>query len=149
MTLPSWLEAIFLKASLPLPATASVSPQSHTLAENFASASLPSHKSSPNSDSYSSKTPSTQSHDRDRLISIAPPHPAVQTQSWILFGVKGSRRTLTPTQVSINDQSTDYSVFQELKRCYQTRRGRLRLWFSIWRLENCEVVKVQYSIPLP
>ena len=74
------------------------------------------------------------------------PDPANQASSYILFGVQGSRRTLTPSQILINDQSTDSSVFQDLKKCYQTHRGRLRLWFSIWHLEYCEVVKVCFNL---
>lgn len=72
----------------------------------------------------------------------APPGSTGQTNSYILFGVQGSRRTLTPSQISTNGQSTDSSVFQDLRKCYQTHRGKLRIWFSIWRLEYCEVVKV-------
>lgn len=68
--------------------------------------------------------------------------------TWILFGVKGSRRGLELTEVPINSQTTDYSAFQALKSCYQAHRGRLKLWFSIWRLDNCEVVKVQISTDL-
>ncbi|KAF2650593.1 hypothetical protein K491DRAFT_761638 [Lophiostoma macrostomum CBS 122681] len=62
-------------------------------------------------------------------------------QSYILFGVQGSRKTLTPSEVFVNDQTTDASVFQRLKTRYRIDRGWLRLWFSIWRLEYCEVVK--------
>ena len=61
---------------------------------------------------------------------------------FVLFGIQGSRRTLEPGQIRTHRQSTDSSVFQDLKECYRTHRGRLRLWFSIWRLENCEIVKV-------
>ncbi|KAI9147240.1 Ankyrin repeat domain-containing protein [Paramyrothecium foliicola] len=64
-----------------------------------------------------------------------------QNESWILFGAQGSRRTLFPVQISINSQMTDYNLFQELKRCYQAHRGWFKLWFSIWRLDYCEVVR--------
>lgn len=67
-----------------------------------------------------------------------------RNDKWILFGANGGRRTLKPCQISINDQSTDYSVFQELKKAYRSQRGLLRLWFSIWQLEYCQVVKVPY-----
>ncbi|KAH7303469.1 hypothetical protein B0I35DRAFT_179231 [Stachybotrys elegans] len=63
------------------------------------------------------------------------------TSSYILLGVQGSRRTLMPGQVHVSDQSTDSSVFQDLKKLYKSRRGFLRLYFSIWRLEYCHVVK--------
>lgn len=76
----------------------------------------------------------------------AMPNAASPTRSWILFGVKGPRKTLTQAEIPVNSQTTDHSAFQALKNCYQTHRGRLRLWFSIWRLDNCEVVKVWQSI---
>jgi hypothetical protein len=63
-------------------------------------------------------------------------------QSHILLGVQGSRRTLTPDQIIINASSTDSTLFQGIKQCYKTNRGRLRLWLSIWHLETCEVVRV-------
>lgn len=46
------------------------------------------------------------------------------------------------SQIPVNSRATDYSTFQELRRCYGSRWGRLRLWFSVWRLEYCESVKV-------
>ncbi|KFA76187.1 hypothetical protein S40288_10098 [Stachybotrys chartarum IBT 40288] len=61
--------------------------------------------------------------------------------TYILFGVQGSQRTLTPGQVCVSDQSTDSTVFQDLKECYETRRGFWRLWLSIWRLDYCHVAK--------
>ncbi len=70
------------------------------------------------------------------------PSPESQPQAWILLGIKGPRRTLEMAQIPVHSQTTDYSAFQALKDCYQTHRGRFRLWFSIWRMENCEVVKV-------
>lgn len=86
-----------------------------------------------------------QSSGTNQQIPVPTPSTVVQTESWILFGVKGASRTLTPTQISVNSQATDSSVFQEFKKCYQLRRGRLRLWFSIWRLEYCESVKVHVA----
>lgn len=74
------------------------------------------------------------------------PNPARQPKSWILVGIQGARRTLTPAQIPVSDQSTDHDVFQELSKCYRAYRGRLRLWFSIWRLGYCEVVKVWSTV---
>lgn len=71
------------------------------------------------------------------------PDPNNSLQWWILFGVRGARRTLVPTQIHVTSQTTDSHIFQELKRCYRIYRGRLRLWLSVWRLEYCEVVKVR------
>ncbi|KAL6828399.1 hypothetical protein V8C40DRAFT_286390 [Trichoderma camerunense] len=68
-------------------------------------------------------------------------------QWWILFGVRGARRTLVPTQIHVTSQTTDGHIFQELKRCYMIYRGRLRLWLSVWRLDYCEVVKFSRLTP--
>lgn len=66
-----------------------------------------------------------------------------RSQSYILFGVQGGRPTLAPAQIAIYDWTQDHHVFQALRQCYQAQRGRLRLWFSIWRLECCAIVKVR------
>ena len=68
-----------------------------------------------------------------------------QAHNYILFGVESGKRTLVPAQVPVYDWSTDASVFKGLKQCYQAQRGWLRLWFSVWRLDFCAVVKVTIS----
>ena len=135
---------MFRKAT-PAPAATSTSSaaQRYTPPRNAA----PAPGSSSNGRGQSNLTASIQHHQQRSVITdqqgqTASPDPAGQTQFYILFGVQGSRRTLTPGQVPINDQSTDSSIFRDLKKCYQIYRGKLRLWFSIWRLEYCEVVKV-------
>ncbi|KAL6834007.1 hypothetical protein J3E69DRAFT_325707 [Trichoderma sp. SZMC 28015] len=75
------------------------------------------------------------------------PDPNDSLQWWILFGVRGARRTLVPTQIHVTSQTTDSYIFQELKRCYTIYRGRLRLWLSVWRLDYCEVVKFSRLTP--
>ncbi|KAK0763040.1 hypothetical protein N5P37_004023 [Trichoderma harzianum] len=75
------------------------------------------------------------------------PDPNNSLQWWILFGVRGARRTLVPTQIHVTNQTTDSHIFQELKRCYMIYRGRLRLWLSVWRLDYCEVVKFSRLTP--
>uniref|UniRef100_A0A0B7KMX2 Uncharacterized protein n=1 Tax=Bionectria ochroleuca TaxID=29856 RepID=A0A0B7KMX2_BIOOC len=60
---------------------------------------------------------------------------------YILLGAQGPARTLTPAEVHVNDQSTDSSVFHDLRERYEIRRGFWRMWFSIWRLEYCHVAK--------
>ncbi|EHK15609.1 uncharacterized protein TRIVIDRAFT_228635 [Trichoderma virens Gv29-8] len=75
------------------------------------------------------------------------PESASNQQWWILFGVKGARRTLEPTQIHVTSRTTDGDIFQELKRSYKIYRGRLRLWFSVWRLEYCDVVKFSRLAP--
>jgi hypothetical protein len=61
---------------------------------------------------------------------------------YILLGAQGPARTLTPAEVHVNDQSTDSSVFHDLRERYEIHRGFWRMWFSIWRLEYCHVAKV-------
>lgn len=68
-------------------------------------------------------------------------HSATAIQSWILFGVQGSRRTMEISHIPINNQSNDSSLYRSLRQHYRTNRGRLKLWFSFWRLDYCEVVK--------
>lgn len=61
---------------------------------------------------------------------------------WILFGVRGAWRTLVPTQIHVNSQTTDSHIFQELKKNYRLHRKGPSLWLSVWQLDHCEVVKV-------
>lgn len=147
MPLVTWAKGIFRKASSASSATTvSAAAQKYTPPGNAESTSSSEHGSLP-SGSQSGVTAPTQSRQGSLITGQGTLRPTGQNQSWILFGVQGARRTLTPTQISINDQSTDDSVFQGLKECYQTHRGRLRLWFSIWQLECCEVVKVHLPLP--
>ncbi|ODA79810.1 hypothetical protein RJ55_05406 [Drechmeria coniospora] len=69
------------------------------------------------------------------------------SQSFILFGVQGPRRTLTPAQILVTSRSTDSSVFQDLRACYRTHRGWLRYWFSIWTLDHCTITKFNRLTP--
>lgn len=145
----AWFEGKFRKvSSVSCAATLSTAAERYTPTRNFTSASTPRHESRPRGDGQSSATTPNQSHQGNpiaiRRAQIAALDPTSQTKSWILVGIQGARRTLIPAQISINNQSTDYSVFRDLNMCYRTHRGRLRLWFSIWRLEYCEVVKVFY-----
>lgn len=73
---------------------------------------------------------------------IPSPESTDDLEWWILFGVRGAWRTLVPTQIHVNSQTTDSHIFQELKKNYRLHRKRLSLWFSVWRLDHCEVVKV-------
>lgn len=61
---------------------------------------------------------------------------------FILFGVKGPPPFLVPAQISVEENSTDHSVFQELRALYKLNRGWLRLWFSVWDLETCQGTRV-------
>lgn len=138
----------------PAPATTppSAAAQKYTPAGNAASALSSRHLSSPQSivtSGTDAVVPSRPGQHRSstagQQVRISTPNTIVQTESWILFGVQGPWRTLVPSQIPVNSKATDYSIFQELKRCYQLHRGRLRLWFSVWRLECCEIVKVYGS----
>jgi hypothetical protein len=150
----SWLEGIFWRAPSALPAApASSAAQKYTPRGNIEPVSSPITESSPSDGGQTSSAASIQSHQQGSLITVqqgqrATPDPVGRAESYILFGVQGSRRTLNPGQIRTNNQSTDHSVFQDLKKYYQTHRGRLRIWFSIWRLENCEVVKVYFTFRL-
>lgn len=70
------------------------------------------------------------------------PAPPAQSFFWVLLGVNGATRTMFPAQIFVDEWTTDSRFFKELKRTYWEHRGWLRSWFSIWRLQYCEVVKV-------
>lgn len=144
-----WFGSVFRKANLAsLASLTSSAARRYTPPGDAATTSPSTTGSEPKAGDKSSLASSIQSMEQESTIAAqqgptAAPGPAGQTDSYVLFGVQGSQRTLRPDQISINSRSTDSSVFQGLKKCYQIHRGRLRLWFSIWRLENCEVVKVK------
>ena len=73
---------------------------------------------------------------------------AATERTWILFGVQGSRPTLEINHIPITSQSNDSSFYRSLRQCYRNNRGRLKLWFSFWRLDYCEVVKACFNPPL-
>lgn len=64
------------------------------------------------------------------------------TQEWILFCVQGSRRSLEVEHILIHDYVNDSSLYRSLREHYRTHRGKLRLWFSVWRFGYCEGMKV-------
>ncbi|KAB2098707.1 hypothetical protein AG0111_0g13061 [Alternaria gaisen] len=61
--------------------------------------------------------------------------------SQILFEVKGPHPALKLEQISTKNSKNDSNFYSELKKYYRLNRGRLRYWFSFWRLGYCEVVK--------
>ena len=61
---------------------------------------------------------------------------------YVLFGVKGPRRTLELEQIEVNENSDDKTFFQRLMQAYRKHRGFWRYWFSIWQLTHCDFVKV-------
>ena len=146
-----WAKGFFFKAPSSLPGT-TVSSAAQKYIPPGNAASLDSSGNHPSGHGQSSVTGPTQPHQSSpstgQRLRVSTMDPSKRTKSWILLGVQGARRTLTPAQISVKDQSTDCSVFQDLKECYRTQRGRLRLWFSIWRLEFCQVVKVPQPLRL-
>lgn len=65
---------------------------------------------------------------------------------FILFGVKGRRRTLELAQLNSKQYTDDGSFFDDLKKSYKELRGFWRYWFSVWRLSYCDFVKVRYAL---
>lgn len=144
----TWLKSLFRQCgpgSVPLNSSAA---QKYTPPGEAASPSFSAHQSPQQNSAVSAASAPSQARQRNYIAgqqtSLSLPLPRGQDESWILFGVQGASPILVPAEVLVKSQATDYSVFQDLKRCYQSHRGRLRLWFSIWRLEYCDVVKVCY-----
>jgi len=61
----------------------------------------------------------------------------------VLFGVKGSRRTLDLAQVPTDIHNNDRAFFFELRKRYRNLRGFWRYWFSVWQLRHCDFVKFE------
>jgi hypothetical protein len=54
--------------------------------------------------------------------------------------------------IDCNNLSTDVALYEKMKDEYNRIRGRLRLWFSIWRYSHCEFVlfkKYGYHLGAP
>ncbi|PKY03849.1 hypothetical protein P168DRAFT_170710 [Aspergillus campestris IBT 28561] len=136
---------MFRKALLTLSATVTSSSAAQGYPPSASPAPTQSPSPSPNNGGQSSATAQNQlqqaSPAMGQQVQENAQGPDGQVQGWILFGVQGAGKFLKSAQVLVNDHSTDHSVFQDLRKCYRAKRGRIRLWFSIWRLEFCEVVK--------
>jgi hypothetical protein len=70
---------------------------------------------------------------------------ATFNQLFILFGVKGPRRTLELAQIDTKRYTDDRTFFRDLRQKYRELRGFWRYWFSVWRLRHCDFVKVYPS----
>lgn len=68
--------------------------------------------------------------------------PSVRQGLYVLFGVKGARRTLELAQIDAKSHKDDGLFFKELRMHYKQLRGFWRRWFSVWRLKHCDFVKV-------
>ena len=64
-------------------------------------------------------------------------------QLFVLFGVKGRRRTLELAQINAKKYANDNAFFKDVVMRYKALRGRLRYWFSVWQLIHCDFVKVR------
>ncbi|KAL2074995.1 hypothetical protein VTL71DRAFT_8775 [Oculimacula yallundae] len=62
---------------------------------------------------------------------------------YVIFGVKGSRRTLEIAQLIVSTLDDDGVFFQQLRQQYKRHRGFLRYWLSIWQLSYCDFVKFE------
>ncbi|KAH7086605.1 hypothetical protein FB567DRAFT_603720 [Paraphoma chrysanthemicola] len=69
------------------------------------------------------------------------------TKFWVLFGVQGPRPALEISHIEIQDQTNDSAFYRLLRKQYSQSRGRLCLWFSMWRIGYCEVVKFKRIAP--
>ncbi|KAH8648915.1 hypothetical protein BGZ60DRAFT_422582 [Tricladium varicosporioides] len=117
--------------------------------------SLSGHNSATNSDASSSNTIQVVSQMNSSNSSVQGPSLANQqshqmglntttdSQLFILFGVKGPRRTLELAQVNTKSYTCDGSFFQDLRYKYRQMRGFWRYWFSVWRLGYCDFVKFE------
>ena len=63
-------------------------------------------------------------------------------QLFVLFTVKGARRTPEVAQINAQDYSDDGRFFVKPRSEYKSLRGYLRYWFSIWTLSHCDFIKV-------
>ncbi len=150
----SWLKGKFRKAPASAPPSASTSSaaQKYTPTSPNAPSSGPGlgRSSGPSSNAASQAQAQTQTGHQvstaTRQGQAATLGSPPEKKQWILFGVRKAQRVMKPAEIPVTDRDTNYTVFQGLKNCYKTHRGRLRLWFSIWRLEYCEVSKVRLHI---
>lgn len=72
--------------------------------------------------------------------------PEKHQTGWILVGVRRARWIVALDEIHVHESSTDDQIFKNLRNCYTSQRGRLRLWFSIWRLGWFDAVKVLPSL---
>lgn len=88
------------------------------------------------------------------MSSASQPHTSASTSGtpsskrWILFGVQGSRLSMELEHIEIDDYVNDSSFYRSLREHYRQHRGKLKLWFSIWRFGFCDGVKVGIYLTL-
>lgn len=96
-------------------------------------------KSGPASDTRSNPQRIATSNPPAGQTSINMPQ---MNESFVLFGVKGTRRTLELAQINVRKCMNDDALFGDMRNRYRELRGFLRYWFSIWRFSHCDFVKV-------
>ena len=83
-----------------------------------------------------------------RPTAIQPQNPAISismpqmSESRVLFGVKGPRRTLELAQIDTAQYNQDEAFFAQMKKEYRKHRGSLRYWLSLWQFNHCDFVQV-------
>lgn len=70
-------------------------------------------------------------------------------QSFVLFGVKGTRKTPELAQIDAKRHSDDSTFFHDLRLVYRQHRGLWRYCLSVWRLSHCDFVKVCFMTREP
>jgi hypothetical protein len=63
---------------------------------------------------------------------------------WFIFKIEGAPTAPTWDQFGDEALTTDRSFQQKLRQSHNKLRGRLRLWFSYWKLSYWEFVKVRF-----
>ena len=88
--------------------------------------------------------PGTQTSPQDSTQTGIPmPH-----RSFVLFGVAGKRRTPDLAQIDTIKNPDDLKFFSTMLQEYRKHWGSLRYWFSLWRLNHCDFVKVCLLVPV-
>lgn len=68
---------------------------------------------------------------------------------WFIFKIEGPRSRPVWAQFGDADLGSDRVFQKKLKQEHHRLRGRLRMWFSYWRLSYWEFVKASHSTLIP
>ncbi|ORY06745.1 hypothetical protein BCR34DRAFT_616857 [Clohesyomyces aquaticus] len=79
--------------------------------------------------------------------STPPPRIPPPVALWIVFGVQQPRRNVRIDHIPVSRGTSDRNFYRALRECYKRGRGWLRLWFSMWRLHYCDIVKFKRVAP--
>lgn len=118
-----------------------LSPTSLTPSSSFSTSStLPISTQYSNGNSSNGLTSGTQGPQANIIISAS-------NDFYVLFAVKGWRRTLELAQIHIPSSIDDEAFFKALLQEYRNRRGFLRYYFSVWQFRHCDFVKFEKFRP--